>query len=60
MTSLADSQCNRYDKYLLLCIQYYTPDDGQRNCLKHVELYAKLKYIREVVHLIGFCYKNIV
>jgi hypothetical protein len=29
LTSLADSQHNLYDKYLLLCIQYYTPDDGQ-------------------------------
>jgi hypothetical protein len=27
--SLADSKHNLYGKYLLLCIQYYTPDDGQ-------------------------------
>jgi hypothetical protein len=26
---LADSQRNLYDKYLLLCIQYSIPDDGQ-------------------------------
>jgi len=26
---LADSQYNLYDKYLLLCIQAETPDDGQ-------------------------------
>ena len=26
---LASSQHNQYDKYVLLCVQYYTPDDGQ-------------------------------
>ena len=26
---LADRQHNQYDRYLLLCMQYYTPDDGQ-------------------------------
>jgi hypothetical protein len=26
---LADSQHNLYGIYLLLCIQYWTPDDGQ-------------------------------
>jgi len=29
----------------LLCVQWKTPDDGQRNCLKHVELYSKI-YLR--------------
>ena len=30
LTSLADSQHNKRDKYLLLCIQCWdTPDDGQ-------------------------------
>jgi hypothetical protein len=29
MISLADSQHHLYGKYLLLCIQYYTADDGQ-------------------------------
>jgi len=27
--------------YLLLCVQWKTPDDGQRNCPKHVEFYSK-------------------
>jgi len=36
---LAISQHNLYDIYLLLCVQYYAPDDGQRNCPKHVEFY---------------------
>ena len=34
---LASSQLNLYDIYLLLCVQCYTPDDGQRNCPKYVE-----------------------
>jgi hypothetical protein len=32
-----------YDIYLLLCVQWRTPDDGQRNCPKHVEFYSKIK-----------------
>jgi len=30
-----------------------TPDDGQRNCPKHVEFYSKNK-CEKLVHLIGF------
>jgi len=26
----------------LLCVQWKTPDDGQRNCPKHVEFYFKI------------------
>jgi len=36
----------------LLCVQWKTPDDGQRNCLKHVEFYSKNK-LRKVVHIVG-------
>jgi len=25
--------------YVLLCVQSKIPDDGQRNCAKHVEFY---------------------
>ena len=38
---------------LLLCVQWKTPDDGQRNCSKHVEFYSKNKF-KESVHLVGF------
>jgi len=31
----------QYDIYLLLCVQCYTPDDGQRYCPKHVVFYCK-------------------
>ena len=37
----------------LLCVQWKTPDDGQRKCPKHVELYSKNKY-EKLVHLVGF------
>jgi len=30
-----------------------TPDDGQRNCPKHVEFYSKNKF-KKLVHLVGF------
>jgi len=41
----------------MLCVQWKTPDDGQRNCLKHVEFYSKNKF-EKLVHLVGFIYKN--
>ena len=37
----------------LLCVQWKTPDDGQRNCLKHVKFYSKNKF-EKFVHLVGF------
>jgi hypothetical protein len=32
------------------------PDDGQRNCPKHVEIYPKNKF-EKLVHLVGFIIK---
>jgi len=37
----------------LLCVQWKPPDDGQRNCPKHVEFYSKNKF-EKLVHLVGF------
>jgi len=37
----------------LLCVQWKTPDDGERNCPKHVEFHSKNKF-EKLVHLIGF------
>ena len=37
----------------LLCVQWKTPDDGKRNCLKHVEFYSQNKF-EKLVHLVGF------
>ena len=39
--------------YVLLCLQGKTPDDGQRNCPKHVEFYSKNKF-EKLVQLVGF------
>ena len=40
----------------LLCVQWKTPDDGQRNCPKHVEFNSKNKF-KILVHLIWFIIK---
>jgi len=37
----------------LLCVQWKTADDGQRNCPKHVEFYSKNKF-EKLEHLVGF------
>ena len=37
----------------LLFVQWKTPDDRQRNCLKHVDFYSKNKF-EKLVHLICF------
>jgi len=55
---LASSQQNPYDIYLLLCIQYKTPDGGQKTCPKHVEFYSKNKF-EKLVPSRWFYYKNI-
>jgi len=42
----------------LLCVQWKTPDDGQRNCLKHAEFHSKNKF-EKLVHLVGFIIRNL-
>ena len=37
----------------LLCVQWKSADDGQRNCPKHVEFYSKNKF-EKLVHPAGF------
>jgi len=37
----------------LLCVQWKTPDDGQRNCPKQVGFWPKNKF-EKLVHLVGF------
>jgi len=37
----------------LLCVQWNTPDEGQRNCPKHVEFYSKNKF-EKLVQLVSF------
>ena len=40
-------------KRLIFQVYFWTPDDGQRNCPKHVEFYSKNKF-EKLVHLFGF------
>jgi len=42
----------------LLCVQWKTPDDGHRNCLKHEEFHSKNKF-EKLVHLVGFIIRNL-
>jgi len=37
----------------LLCVQWKTPDDGQRSCPKHAEFYSKNEF-EKLVYLVGF------
>jgi len=37
----------------LLCVKWKTPDDGLRNCPKHVEFHSKNKF-EKLLHLVGF------
>jgi hypothetical protein len=41
-----------------LCVQWKTPDDGQRNCPKHVEFQSKNKF-EKLVHPVGFIMRNL-
>jgi len=41
----------------LLCVQWKTPYDGQRNCPKHVEFHSKNKF-EKLVNLVGFIIRN--
>jgi len=44
---------NLYDIHHCCVYSEITPDDGQRNCPKHVEFYHKNKF-EKLVHLVGF------
>ena len=41
-SSVLTLSANLYDLYLLLCVHFWIPDDGQRNCPKHVEFQSKI------------------
>jgi hypothetical protein len=42
----------------LLCVQRITPNDGQRNCPKHVEFHSKNKF-ENLLHLVCFVIRNL-
>jgi len=37
----------------LLCVQWKTPGDGQKNCPKHIQFHSKHRF-EKLVHLVGF------
>ena len=43
----------------LLCVRCKTRDDGQRDCLKHVEFHSKNKFEKSV-HLVGFIIRKFI
>jgi len=47
--------CMTYN--IVECTVNKTPDDGQRNCPKHSEFHAKIKFVK-LVHLVGFIIKK--
>ena len=50
----ADSLRASLSYTIVVCtVKKKTPDDGQRNCPKHVEFYSKNKF-EKLVHLVGF------
>jgi len=50
---LASCQQTCMTYIIAVCTVKEIPDDGQRNCPKHVEFYSKNKFER-LVHLVGF------
>jgi len=50
---LASCQYTMYDINLLLCVQCWTSDNGERNCPKPVEFYSKNKF-EKLVHSVDF------
>ena len=44
--------------YVLLCVQWKNPDDGQRNFPKYEEFHSKNKF-EKLVHLVGFIVRNL-
>ena len=42
----------------LLCVQWKTPDDGRRNCPRHVKFQSKNKF-EKLVYLVGFVIRNL-
>ena len=43
----------------LLCVQWKTPDDGQRNCPKHVVFQSKIKIFEKLVQIFASIIRNL-
>jgi hypothetical protein len=48
---------NLYDIYHCCAYSEKPPDDGQRNCPKHVDFHSKNKF-ENLMHLVGFILRN--
>jgi hypothetical protein len=57
--SCSQAVCRTVWRIPLLCVQWNTPDDGQRKCPKHVELYSKNKF-EKLMHLVSFIVGRVV
>jgi len=44
----------------LLCVRWETPDDGKRNCLKHVEFNSKIKFEKIIASSWSYYKDNII
>jgi hypothetical protein len=51
--NLLTSCLQNYMTYTIAVCTVKTPDDGQRNCPKHVDFHSKNKF-EKLVHLVGF------
>jgi hypothetical protein len=51
--SCSQASCQTVWHIPLLCVQWKTPDVGQRNCPKHVEFHSKNNF-EKLVYLVGF------
>ena len=56
--SCSQAVCKSVWHIPLLCVQWKTPDDGQRSCPKHADFRSKNKF-EKLVHIVGFIYKNL-
>jgi hypothetical protein len=50
----ASRQQYLFNKYLLLYVQYWTPDGGRKDHPKHVECHSKINKFDTLVQLVGF------
>jgi len=55
---LSSKKQKKLDKYLMLCIQLWAPDDGRRNRLKHLQHYRN-KYHCVTLCLVGLCWNTL-
>jgi hypothetical protein len=56
--SMRAGSCSQAVSKPLLCVQWKTPDDGQKNCPKHLEFHSKNKF-EKLVYLFGIIIRNL-